>query len=310
MDGLTNKAGMIKFEVSKMQLIGAPWNSINGTMQNIRMADGWQISRPVDRLHEQENGKVAFYMAKNKKDGSVNEITMRRSVDTGETNETGKRIYKDESMKVSVEELEKIMMYGAQKYKYQKEEESGFIGMVFHKAQIVDTWKEPGRENAREYKVISIDNSGNSFLFASDKLHRLEDKEDYFRINIPLRDKNGENRAVTVAHEAAWYEKAEERRTQQLLPRKLREQSNLLCSQIEKVITEMALLGYVPSERPDTQPPGFLYWKQDGPEVEATEERKLLCTYNWDNTQEFIDEKKKEHSEPELEVKKEKRKMK
>lgn len=111
----------IKFEVSKNQLIGDPWDStMGGKMQNIVIADGWYIARPVEKLHETENGKIAFYLAKYKKDGGKNEITLRRSRRLEETDGNGKPIFKQEKMTVSIEELKDIEKYGKEKYRYQK----------------------------------------------------------------------------------------------------------------------------------------------------------------------------------------------
>lgn len=292
MDELKNRQELIKFEVSKAQLIGEPWESgVGGTMQNIFIGDGWKICRPVDKLHEQENGKVAFFMAKNKKDGTENTITMKRSISIGE-GENGKKIYSEERTTVSVKDLAEVMKYAAQKYKYQKEEESGFIGIVLHKAQLTDTWKEAGSVEAREYTVISLDNAGNSFLFASDKLHKLEGNEDYVKINVPLKNGKGENRPVAVAKKGEWFKNQEERKIQQLAPRKVREQSDIFRGRIENVIKEMASLGYMPAEPPKNQPPDFLYWKEKENPTAEDVKRELLCLYDWEHAEDFIKEQK------------------
>lgn len=119
---------MIRFEVSKKQLIGEPQNSpMGGKLQNILFADGWYLVRPVEKLHETENGKIAFSLAKNKRDGSVNEITLKRSRRLEGTDEHGRPLFKQEKMTVSIEELKDIEKYGKEKYRYQKETEKNQV---------------------------------------------------------------------------------------------------------------------------------------------------------------------------------------
>ena len=115
------ESDILEFVVTNKQLIGEPWKASNGEMmQNILFADGWFINRPVKKLHAAENNKWRFYLSKKKRNGSENQITLRRNVPLNETNENGKPKYKQEKLTVPVAELPDILNYAREKYKFKK----------------------------------------------------------------------------------------------------------------------------------------------------------------------------------------------
>lgn len=227
------KPEMVRFEISKNQLVGKEWQAPSGGMvQDILLANGWLLNRPAEKLHETENGRIVFFMAKNKRDGSVNEVTLKRSVRTDEAGKDGKAAYWQEKMTVSIEELSKIVKYGTEKYRYQKEEEAGFITMTVHKSQLGRTWKNEEKEDAKEYTSVWI-GGGYSFLKETEKIRAVANNADYFRISLPLR--NGEGAEYKVnASKARWTEKDEfdGYETMQLAAREVRKRSDAYRDQI------------------------------------------------------------------------------
>lgn len=227
------KPEMVRFEISRNQLVGKEWQAPSGGMvQDILLANGWLLSRPAEKLHETENGRIVFFMAKNKRDGSVNEVTLKRSVKTDEVGKDGKAAYQQEKMTVSIGELSKIVEYGAEKYRYQKEEEAGFITMTVHKDQLGRTWKNEGKEDAKEYTSVRI-GGGYSFLKETEKIRAVANDANYFRISLPLRNAEGGEYKVNIS-KARWTEKDEfdGYETMQLAAREVRKRSDAYRDQI------------------------------------------------------------------------------
>lgn len=227
------KPEMVRFEISKNQLVGKEWQAPSGGMvQDILLANGWLLNRPAEKLHETENGRIVFFMAKNKRDGSVNEVTLKRSIRTEETGKGGKPAYQQEKMTVSIEELSKIVKYGVEKYRYQKEEEAGFITMTVHKSQLGRTWKNEEKEDAKEYTSVRI-GGGYSFLKETEKIRAIANNADYFRISLPLRNAEGEEYKVNTS-KTHWTEKDEfdGYETVQLTAREVRKRSDAYREQI------------------------------------------------------------------------------
>ena len=188
----TNEAmpEMVKFEVSKKQLIGEPWKTKTGELlQKILIGDGWMINRPQNKLYETEDGKITFSMAKMKRDGTMNEISLQRSIATGEIDENAKKIYQQEKMTVKVEELPSVMEYYAQKFKYQKEEEAGFISLTVHEKQFSEIRTDT--RNGKEYVAIRVGEDGSAFWYDKERLTPVSGQEGCYKTSLQLRDTDG-----------------------------------------------------------------------------------------------------------------------